>query len=81
MESQKHDIKCLIPVFRSNFKLKFPDNFEDEEYAGEEIDKENYSALTPIKSDAKSQYKKFTFGDFLGKLRLKTVTECKKLCE
>ena len=50
----------------SEFKLKFPDNFEDEEYAGEEIDKENYSALTPIKSDAKSQYKKFTFGDFLG---------------
>jgi hypothetical protein len=50
----------------SEFKLKFPDNFEDEEYAGEEIDKENYSALTPIKSDAKSQYKKFTFGNFFG---------------
>ena len=50
----------------SDFKLKFPDNFEDEEYAGEEIDKENYSALTPIKSDAKSQYKKFTFGNFFG---------------
>jgi hypothetical protein len=50
----------------SDFKLKFPDNFEDEEYAGEEIDKENYSALTPIKSDAKSQYKKFNFGNFFG---------------
>jgi hypothetical protein len=50
----------------SDFKLKFPDNFEDEEYAGEEIDKENYSALTPINSDAKSQYKKFTFGNFFG---------------
>ena len=50
----------------SQFKLKFPADFEDEEYAGLIIDKENYSALTPIKSDANSQFKRSTFGKFFG---------------
>jgi hypothetical protein len=50
----------------SEFKLKFPTNFEVSEYAGQVIDKENYSALTPIKSDANSQFKRSTFGKFFG---------------
>ena len=50
----------------SEFKLKFPPNFEVSEYAGQVIDKENYSELTPIKSDANPQFKKFTFAKFLG---------------
>jgi hypothetical protein len=49
----------------SQFKLKFPDDFEDEDYAGMIIDKENYSELTPLKAGSRSQYKRFTFGDFL----------------
>ena len=49
----------------SEYKLRFPDDYEVTEFAGQVIDKENYADLVPRKSDAREQYKRFTFGKFL----------------
>lgn len=49
----------------SEYKLRFPDDYEVTEFAGQVIDKENYADLVPRKSDAREQYKRSTFGTFL----------------
>ena len=49
------------------FILKFPDNFDDMDLAGQEIDDDNESALFPLEDEMLgSDFVKKTFGNFLG---------------
>jgi len=49
------------------YKLRFPDNFPESEYAGQIINDDNESALYPLEdANLGSEFVKRTFGNFLG---------------
>jgi peptidoglycan hydrolase-like protein with peptidoglycan-binding domain len=49
----------------SDSKLKYPDDYTKQDYAGQIIDDENYSGLVPLEGEAANQFSEFTFGKFL----------------
>jgi hypothetical protein len=46
-------------------KLKYPDDYQKQDYAGQVIDDVNYSGLVPLEGEAANQFSEFTFGKFL----------------